>query len=61
MNIGRGSDERLLAEGGYLSDVVEPASGELVTGLAWPKAAKSATHRRRILCIFYYVIDRHVG
>lgn len=45
------SDEHVLAEGGYLSDVVEPASGELLTGLAWLRAARSATDRKQILFI----------
>lgn len=42
------SDEHVLAEGGYLSDVVEPASGELLTGVAWLRAASSATDRKQV-------------
>lgn len=45
------SDEHVLAEGGYLSDVVEPASGELLTGVAWPRAAKVATDRKQMFFI----------
>lgn len=45
------SDEHVLAEGGYLSDVVEPASGELLTGLAWLRAARTATDRKQMFFI----------
>lgn len=46
-------DEHVLAEGGYLSDVVEPASGESLTGLAWLRAARSATDRKQLFFILY--------
>lgn len=43
--------EHVLSEGGYMSDVVEPASGELLTGLAWPRAARSAAERKQMFFI----------
>lgn len=45
------SDEHVLAEGGYLSDVVEPASGELLTGVAWLRTARVATDRKQMFFI----------
>lgn len=48
---GMNPGEHVLSEGGYMSDVVEPASGELLTGLAWPRAARSATERKQLFFI----------
>lgn len=47
------SDEHVLAEGGYLSEVVEPASGESLIGLAWLRVARSATDRKQLFFILY--------
>lgn len=44
-------NKHVLAEGGYLSDVVEPASGELLTGLALLRAATVATDRKQMFFI----------
>jgi hypothetical protein len=43
-----------LEEGGYLSNVVAPALGELLTGLAWLAAARRLARRTRVL----YMLSR---
>ena len=45
--------EHVLSEGWYKSDVAEPASGDLLTGLAWLETARSATDRRQTFLMLY--------